>query len=131
MFFYLDPTAVHGSCGLWNIGNTCFMNAGIQSLASCAPLLKFLFEQFQYRQGMQGTLTGAFYVLLCKLWSGQYSVIYPLHFKELLGLYHPQFRDYRQVIIVVKSYIHFVIRLQYFTYIQIFFLFACSCFFTV
>ncbi|PVD18765.1 hypothetical protein C0Q70_21317 [Pomacea canaliculata] len=91
-----DPTAVHGSCGLWNIGNTCFMNAGIQSLASCAPLLKFLFEQFQYRQGMQGTLTGAFYVLLCKLWSGQYSVIYPLHFKELLGLYHPQFRDYRQ-----------------------------------
>ncbi|KAK7090065.1 uncharacterized protein [Littorina saxatilis] len=91
-----DPMAVHGSCGLHNLGNTCFMNAGIQCLASCSPLLKHLFERFKLTESLRGTLTGAFYLLLCKIWSGKYSVVQPVHFKELLGLYHPQFQDYRQ-----------------------------------
>ena len=94
---FADPMAVHGSCGLYNLGNTCFMNAGIQCLASCPPLLKHFFEQFQLTDGLRNTLTGAFYLLLCKMWSGKYSLVQPRHFKDMLGFYHPQFQDYRQV----------------------------------
>ena len=32
-----------------------------------------------------------------KFWSGSFSLIHPNKFKEVVGLYHPQFQDYRQV----------------------------------
>jgi hypothetical protein len=56
-----------------------------------------VYFQFHLDESLRGTLTGSFYLLLRKMWCGQYGVVVPRHFKELLGLYHPQFQDYRQV----------------------------------
>ncbi len=44
------------------------------------------------------SLTWQFANLLSKVWSGAYSVIHPKEFKNILGAYHPQFQDYRQVL---------------------------------
>ncbi|KAL5004767.1 hypothetical protein ScPMuIL_018223 [Solemya velum] len=91
-----DPHAVGGRCGLYNLGNTCFLNSGIQCLANTSPLVKFFLERFRLNKDMQETLTGKLYHLLCRVWSGKYSVIHPQDFKNILGIYHSQFQDYRQ-----------------------------------
>ena len=37
-----DQEDIHGTCGLINIGNTCYMNAVIQTLSNCKPFREWL-----------------------------------------------------------------------------------------
>lgn len=87
-----------GVCGLHNLGNTCFMAAGLQCLTATPPVLRHFLDLQQKGEKLPpaGSLMAHFSVLLGKMWSGRYSVLRPTEFKQTLGAYHSQFKDYRQ-----------------------------------
>lgn len=89
-----DSTAEIGVCGLRNLGNTCFMSAGLQALLSTESLVSY-FLNFD-DDGSEDTLIGQFSDLAKRVWNGQYSVINPHQFKYVLGKRYAQFRDCSQ-----------------------------------
>ncbi|XP_033100991.1 uncharacterized protein LOC117104308 [Anneissia japonica] len=88
-----DPNSKKGVCGLRNIGNTCFMNTGLQCLMSISHLCKFILEHDEFHEA---TLAKNFSDLMKKIWSGEFSVLKPSTFKNALSDMHSQFRGFRQ-----------------------------------
>lgn len=89
-----DPTAEIGVCGLRNLGNTCFMSAGLQALLSTESLVSY-FLKFD-NDGSEDAMIGQFSDLAKRFWHGQYSIINPHQFKYVLGKRYAQFRDCSQ-----------------------------------
>ena len=93
--------AIPGTVGLSNLGNTCFMNAGIQCLFSNTKLVDYFINIYPHENVPllpNNSLTSCFVTLLKQVWSTNRvdSVVKPVEFKEALGQIYPQFRDYRQ-----------------------------------
>ena len=92
-----------GTCGLKNIGNTCFMNAVLQCLSATAPLTNY-FLSGSYKGevnpnnplGTHGLVAKEYAFLVNCMWGGEIRHFSPKDWKVAIGKFRPQFLDFTQ-----------------------------------
>ena len=102
-FYERTPSSRMGLCGLQNLGNTCYMNSGLQCLSNTYELTEhFLSGAFKEEintdnaLGTGGQLVSAYAQLINEMWYGTSEFLSPWKFKRALGTFARQFSGYQQ-----------------------------------
>ena len=113
-----DREELVGLAGLDNVGNTCFVNAGLQCVLNCQPLVDyFLSEAWSAElnavnpKGSKGMFTRAFVELVKAQWTEVYDQIVPKHLVELAQARTPIFaentqNDVQELLIMLLDVLH-------------------------
>lgn len=90
-----------GLRGLYNLGNTCFLNSALQAISHCTGLTEYFLSQkyradlnFENPLGMKGQLAEPYARILFQLWNGETSPFSPL--EVLMSKFNGMFCGYRQ-----------------------------------
>ncbi|UYV71695.1 USP2 [Cordylochernes scorpioides] len=94
------PTLKEHSAGLFNLGNTCYINAIAQSLANTPSILRNFFREFKPEDLNTESLSGGlilkeFSKLLRDLWNEE-KPFQPIAFHKQVGIFEPIFGDHSQ-----------------------------------
>jgi ubiquitin carboxyl-terminal hydrolase 4/11/15 len=92
-----------GRTGLRNLGNTCFMNSGLQCISHIKALTEYFISSRYVKDinkenplGTRGELSTAFAKMVQNLWFGKDSSFAPTQLKKAIGKYQPMFSGYNQ-----------------------------------
>ena len=89
--------------GLKNLGNTCYMNSGLQCLSNTKEITDyFMKDDFKSHinhsnpLGTKGNLACAYAELIREMWTGSSESVAPVKLKKKIGDFATQFSGYGQ-----------------------------------
>ena len=100
-----------GKCGLSNLGNTCFMNSGLQCLLQCKDLIEYVLGHdsskpenwsieddinYDNKLGSGGRIAHAFIDFVTEVWSKAKDQTAPYNLKAELGRFYGRFAGFSQ-----------------------------------